>query len=320
MRILLPVAVVVGSASCDAWTLSSYGSLQQLLSARTTTKSPFATRLYQSSSSSFEDFTQATLGATAKEKDCSEISFTETIDTSIASLNDSSSIASATLHFQSLLPKLLNAAFLATAFGFAAYEIFTIDHGMTRGWTQSEIAMRIPLDNWNHYETSLAENPIYTKTLINVVIYLLGDWLSQTIFQKKHVLDFDVMRTLRNGCIGVCFGPLVHEYYQFSDRILPVEGGILNRVEKIIMDQTIYLTVKCSIYIMAVGLLQGESLEDAKRNVKERIGGIVFTAWKFWPLVHCITYGVIPARHRILWVSYCLCIHLSVTLLLPLGK
>ena len=27
------------------------------------------------------------------------------------------------------------------------------------------------------------------------------------------------------------------------------------------------------------------------------------TAWKFWPLVHCITYGVIPARHRILWVN-----------------
>ena len=29
----------------------------------------------------------------------------------------------------------------------------------------------------------------------------------------------------------------------------------------------------------------------------------MFAAWKFWPLVHCITYSVIPAQHRILWVN-----------------
>jgi hypothetical protein len=79
---------------------------------------------------------------------------------------------------------------------------------------------------------------------------------------------------------------------------------MMNRVEKIFMDQTIYLTVKCSIYIMAVGLLGGDDLETAKNNVKDRIQGIVFTAWKFWPLVHCVTYGLIPARHRILWVGF----------------
>jgi hypothetical protein len=47
----------------------------------------------------------------------------------------------------------------------------------------------------------------------------------------------------------------------------------------------------------------GESWETAKNNVQTKIKGICFTAWKFWPLVHCITYGVIPARHRILWVN-----------------
>ena len=77
----------------------------------------------------------------------------------------------------------------------------------------------------------------------------------------------------------------------------------MNRVEKIFMDQTIYLTVKCSIYIFSVGVLSGDSIETAKTTVKDKIGGVVLTAWKFWPLVHCITYGVIPARHRILWVN-----------------
>lgn len=98
--------------------------------------------------------------------------------------------------------KVLNTIFLAVSFGWAAYTILNIDSGMTRGWTQSEIAMRIPLDNWSNYESSLMEKPIFTKTLINVIIYLLGDWLSQTVFQKKNVLDFDVSRTLKNGFIG----------------------------------------------------------------------------------------------------------------------
>jgi protein Mpv17 len=196
-----------------------------------------------------------------------------------------------------------NALLLTATFGYAIYTILNIDHGMTRGWTQSEIAMRIPLDTWSSYETSLASKPIYTKTLINVIIYLLGDWLSQTIFQKKHVLDFDATRVMKNGLIGLFFGPLVHEYYQFSDTILPPDGGLQIRLQKILMDQTIYLTVKCSMYISAVGILNGENFDTIATNVKTRIGTIVFTAWRFWPLVHCITYGVIPARHRILWVN-----------------
>eukprot|EP00526_Cylindrotheca_closterium_P018332 CAMPEP_0113626140 /NCGR_PEP_ID=MMETSP0017_2-20120614/13514_1 /TAXON_ID=2856 /ORGANISM="Cylindrotheca closterium" /LENGTH=358 /DNA_ID=CAMNT_0000536301 /DNA_START=424 /DNA_END=1500 /DNA_ORIENTATION=- /assembly_acc=CAM_ASM_000147 len=199
--------------------------------------------------------------------------------------------------------RVINFVFLALAFGYAAYTILNIDNGMTRGWTTGEIAMRIPLDNWGAYEDYLANKPIFTKTLINVIIYLLGDWLSQTAFQGKNVLDFDISRTLRNGFIGLCFGPLVHEYYQFSDTILPPENGFVTRLEKIFMDQTIYLTVKCSIYISAVGLLGGDDVATVKQTVQDKIGGVVLTAWKFWPLVHCITYGLIPARHRILWVN-----------------
>jgi protein Mpv17 len=201
------------------------------------------------------------------------------------------------------MQRTINALFLTASFGYALYTIFNIDHGMTRGWSPSEIAMRIPLDNWENYESSLANSPIFTKTAINVIIYLLGDWLSQTVFQKNHVLDFDITRTLRNGFIGLCFGPLVHEYYQFSDSILPPEDGIFIRFQKILMDQTLYLTVKCTIYIAAVGLLGGDDLSTVRKTVEEKIGGIVVTAWKFWPLVHCITYGLVPARHRILWVN-----------------
>jgi protein Mpv17 len=236
----------------------------------------------------------------------------EEIDASVAALGAEAATAAATidksidevLTDNELLRKnIFNALLLGLTFGYAAYTIFNIDHGMTRGWTQSEIAMRIPLDNWLNYESSLTDRPIATKTAINVIIYLLGDWLSQTAFSGNHILNFNAARTIRNGFIGLCFGPLVHEYYQFSDHILPVDGGMFVRLQKIIMDQTIYLSVKCSIYISAVGLLQGDDIATVKQNVQTKLPNIVLTAWKFWPLVHLVTYGVIPARHRILWVN-----------------
>ena len=197
---------------------------------------------------------------------------------------------------------LFNFLLLSSAFGFALFTILNIDHGMTRGWTQAEILTRVPFDNWRQYEDSLSEKPIFTKTMINVIIYLLGDWLSQTVFQEEDILNFDASRTIRNGFIGLCFGPLVHQYYEFSDTILPPAIPV-NRIYKILMDQTIYLSVKCSAYIAAVGFLGGQSMDEVQENVKTRIRPIMFTAWKFWPLVHCVTYGVIPARHRILWVN-----------------
>lgn len=43
----------------------------------------------------------------------------------------------------------------------------------------AETLMRLPWDNWDSYEVGLLEHPIVTKTAINVVIYLVGDWLSQ---------------------------------------------------------------------------------------------------------------------------------------------
>ena len=200
--------------------------------------------------------------------------------------------------------KFTNLVVLSIAFGYAFYTILSIDGGMTRGWSASEIAMRIPLDNWGAYESYLANKPILTKSLINVIIYLLGDWLSQTAFTKtNNLLEFDLQRTLRNGFIGLCFGPLVHEYYEFSDAILPPENGLWTRLQKIFMDQTVYLTIKCSLYIGAVGLLAGEDRKTVWQTIQDKIGGIVVTAWKFWPIVHCVTYSVIPAQHRVLWVN-----------------
>lgn len=201
------------------------------------------------------------------------------------------------------LRKWVNLSILAVL-GAAGVGLFvTVDSEVWRGWTWQEILLRIPYDNWNAYEGGLMTHPILTKTIINIVIYLLGDWMSQVEWGRTgNVLEFDLARTLRNGLIGAFFGPLVHWYYEFSDVILPMDVPI-NRILKIVMDQSVYFVSKCSAYIALVGLLRGDSGEQVVSDVRQRLWPVVSRGWRFWPLAHIVTYGVIPPRHRVLWVN-----------------
>jgi len=291
----------------NAWTMTALSPVPSLLSTHRATTSSSSGNRFRHGRPSQQQL--CALKATTSTVDAEEVSFdyssSRTAQTRMPDNDDNSSLEAeaATTQYYTPEQKFTNLVVLSIAFGYAFYTILSIDAGTTRGWSAAEIAMRIPLDNWGAYESYLENKPIVTKSLINVIIYLLGDWLSQTAFSKRNVLEFDLQRTLRNGFIGLCFGPLVHEYYEFSDWILPPELGLVTRLQKILMDQTIYLTAKCCLYISAVGLLAGETTDSVQQTVKDKIQGIVVTAWKFWPIVHCVTYSVIPAQHRVLWVN-----------------
>jgi len=82
--------------------------------------------------------------------------------------------------------KVINLLFLSISFGYAIYTVLNINNGMTRGWSASEIAIRIPVDNWGAYESYLANKPIVTKTLINVIIYLA----ESNCIPKKEFIKF----------------------------------------------------------------------------------------------------------------------------------
>jgi protein Mpv17 len=50
--------------------------------------------------------------------------------------------------------------------------------------------------------------PLGGRVSLNTTVLTLHLFISQTIFVKKNIIDFDAVRTLRNGFIGLCFGPL----------------------------------------------------------------------------------------------------------------
>ncbi|CAM9395618.1 unnamed protein product [Heterosigma akashiwo] len=189
---------------------------------------------------------------------------------------------------------------------FALYfflKVVFVDVEAWRGWTTSEILQTIPFANWREYENALHETPMITKTSISVSINILGDYLAQVEWGRKQDLaDFDIKRTLRNGFIALLFGPLVHYYYQFSDFILP-QDEMMNGAKKILMDQSIYVSVKTFAYLSLQSLLRGQPINEAATEAGQKLLPCLIKGWSFWPFAHIITYSIIPPRHRVLWVT-----------------
>jgi protein Mpv17 len=198
--------------------------------------------------------------------------------------------------------KTLNLMVLLLAGAWLLHSILTVDASISRGWTWQEAMLRVPYDNWGQYEEALYNSPLLTKTALNGGIYAIGDWMAQVQWGKKELTDFDLVRVARNSFIGCLFGPVVHYYYGFSDWILPVDVAS-NRPLKILMDQTIYVGAKTVVYWYLQGGLSGRPLGEIWGDVQVKLPSVMKTSWKFWPIVHCCTYGFIPPRHRVLWVN-----------------
>lgn len=60
-------------------------------------------------------------------------------------------------------------------------------------------------DNWQEYEGGLSSHPIFVKTAINVVIYLIGDWMSQVYMNTRICVDAG----RQGGALG--WEALIHE-------------------------------------------------------------------------------------------------------------
>uniref|UniRef100_A0A7S2XWE1 Uncharacterized protein n=1 Tax=Fibrocapsa japonica TaxID=94617 RepID=A0A7S2XWE1_9STRA len=198
----------------------------------------------------------------------------------------------------------INFVLLSALALFAFNDVIMVNADVSRGWYMNEYLWQIPITNWKRYEENLMTNPIQTKTIIHMAFYMFGDWMAQIQWGRKNPLDFDMSRVLRNGAVGLVFGPLVHHYYLFADHLLPVHVEA-NRLWHAGMDQTVLLVMKTVAYLGLAGFVHGDSPKEIGTSIKDKTIPIVKKGWVFWPVVHAVSYGLIPARHRILWVTAC---------------
>jgi protein Mpv17 len=178
---------------------------------------------------------------------------------------------------------------------------------MMRGWTASEMAWRVPIDNWASYSLTLSNAPIITKAVTSATVYTIGDLIAQRT-EGAEMGEIDRMRTLRSLVAGlIAHGPMSHFWYDISEGLF---NNILHWTEwwsffpKVILDQTTWGPFWNNTYILLLGVMKRESLTTIWSDVKRTTVPLVVSGLKLWPLAHCVTYGLIPVENRLLWVDF----------------
>ena len=175
-----------------------------------------------------------------------------------------------------------------------------------RGWTASEMAVRIPVDNWLSYSEVLDKSPLSTKAVTSATVYTIGDFIAQRV-EGLGMGELDRPRLLRSllaGLIG--HGPLSHLWYNWSEDIFE---HVFHWTEwwgifpKVIVDQTTWGPFWNNTYILLLGIMKLDNPGKIFSEMKRTTIPLIVSGLKLWPLCHCVTYGVIPVENRLLWVD-----------------
>ncbi|KAG0477216.1 hypothetical protein HPP92_014057 [Vanilla planifolia] len=196
-----------------------------------------------------------------------------------------------------MVDRVINASIVLATGTFAITKLLTIDRDYWHGWTLYEIVRYAPLHNWTAYEEALKTNPVFAKMMISGVVYSIGDWIAQPLF------EFDRVRMLRSGLTGFALhGSLSHYYYEICEYLFPFHDWWVVPA-KVAFDQTIWSAIWNSVYFVVLGFLRFESPANIFNELKDTFWPMLTAGWKLWPVAHLITYGFIPVEQRLLWVD-----------------
>ncbi|KAK6537817.1 hypothetical protein TWF694_010720 [Orbilia ellipsospora] len=87
---------------------------------------------------------------------------------------------------------------------------------------------------------------------------------------------------------------------------VPVEPGRINKgniARKLLLDQGCAGPINNAIFIIGMGVLNGNPWEQIQWNLGRDFWRFQFAGWKLWPLVALISFSVVPFERRVLFGS-----------------
>lgn len=126
------------------------------------------------------------------------------------------------------------------------------------------------------YLSMLEKHPLMTKAITASVIAGAGDFLAQYIAHKIHIktngiasvakplFRHDTRRGLACMCDGLLIsGPLMHLFYDFMERILPISsGGSFAAIVHVLADSVLLDSIFVATAMTMTGLLEGFSFSS----------------------------------------------------------
>jgi protein Mpv17 len=167
------------------------------------------------------------------------------------------------------------------------------------------------------YSGVVEKKPFLTNAVTGFFIASAGDILCQqqnynssmlpldTAFKPSFSEVYDAKRTLRMGAIrGLIVTPFVLKWYPTLLKLSP--GKTLSRVvSRIIIDQCIGSPIVITlVFVTNLCLFQQQSLHNLFVKLKSEGRLSWIRGLQYWPLVHLITFGLVPLKHQTLFAHF----------------
>lgn len=175
---------------------------------------------------------------------------------------------------------------------------------------------------FNIYQTLAISWPIVTKAFTSGIAYFVGDVIAQRfegVGQEENVEEaplkepntfgkVDASRVARSTIVGfVAHGPQLHAWGVWLESFVVLGTSPLAKRSavfvKILLDQTIFTMYWNGSYCAFIEILRGASMREAWHSVYVSAWPSLRSSWCFWPLVHTVTYSVMPIHLRVLWID-----------------
>eukprot|EP01137_Pigoraptor_chileana_P030047 Opistho-2@16118 len=158
---------------------------------------------------------------------------------------------------------------------------------------------------FNAYNAALEKRPIPTKAVTSGVLFALGDVIAQKLSTEDS--EFDFKRLARASAYGFAIlGPLSHYHFNLLHWIVVTRLGIRGAAmpfAKVALEQFGYWSpFILSVYITSMGLMEGLSVTEATRRLRERFWPTMKANWVVWPAVGIINFRFVPVAHQLNFV------------------
>ncbi|KOX78146.1 Protein Mpv17 [Melipona quadrifasciata] len=153
------------------------------------------------------------------------------------------------------------------------------------------------------YRRLLTKYPLLTQATQAGTLMALGDQIAQNLIERRKIKDLDFVRTAQFGCIGFFLtGPVTRTWYGILDKHIGSKGGIVV-LKKVSCDQLLFAPAFLIVLLSAIGILQGNDLEQLKKKLYGEYPDILKNNYKLWPMVQLFNFYFVPLQYQVLVVQ-----------------
>lgn len=137
------------------------------------------------------------------------------------------------------------------------------------------------------------------KCLQSMVVFGCGEVLAQymdgTLVNQDKILKMMVWG-------GVIYTPIGHVWYTMLDKWI-LGNAWKSVVKKIVADQLLFTPPLMFGFFYTMQRFKHENHENSKIVAKRKVPETLMVNYVVWPVIHTITFGVVPLQRRILFIS-----------------